>query len=56
MVETEAAVGETGICEATRTEILVRLEKYIKSGAGDKLKGWVVITEKADRLSGRVRH
>lgn len=54
IAETEAALQEKWLSSAQRTEILIRLEKFIKSGAGDKLKGWSVITEKTDRLSERV--
>ena len=51
MTECEEALEEKYHSESVRTEILIRLEKSIKSGISDKLKGWSTLTEKAERLS-----
>ena len=51
MTECEESLEEKFHSESVRTEILIRLEKTIKSGISDKLKGWPTITEKAERLS-----
>jgi len=51
MSEVEDALQEKCLSQPQRMDILLRLEKTLKSGVGEKLKGWNTIKEKARKLS-----
>ena len=51
MSEVEDALHEKCLSQTQRSDILLKLEKTLKSGVGEKLKGWNTINEKARKLS-----
>ena len=51
MSEVEDALHEKFLSQTQRSDILLKLEKTLKSGVGEKLKGWNTINEKPRKLS-----